>query len=699
MALRSPSRLALAVLLTSGCFALSAACGGAKPAPETKPDGPQMRGAGESGKTDKLETVDMSTPWRDAKTLEAMCDQALKEAEGHKAKMTEGETRTVANTLGPYNDISLALDTPGGWAGLMASVHPEEPVRKVALDCQQRVAKFANELKQDRAVYDALDGLDEGGLTAEERRVVDRALREFRRAGVDKDEATRKRLADIHAEMVKLGQEYRKNVREDVRFIEFEDSSALKGLPDDYVKAHPKGESGKHRITTDYPDFFPFQTYSPNAELREKLYREFMRRGYPKNTEILASLLKLRQEYVSILGYPTWAQYQAEDKMAKSQARIDEFLDSLAKIARPRAEEDLADLLAAKRKEDPKAKRIETWDRFYYTSKVQEAKHDFDARSVRPYFPYEKVKDGIFALYGELFGLRFEPLEGAEVWHPSVDKFAVYRGDALAGHVYLDMHPREGKFKHAAMYGTQVGLKSADRLPFGTLVCNFPEPRGEDAGLMEHSQVVTFFHEFGHLIHHLMARADRYMDLSGLNMEWDFVEAPSQLLEEWAWDPDVLRRFAHHHETGEPIPAELVQKMKAADEFGKGAAVMRQLFYANYSFRVHTRDPKTLDLEKYTNEIYDTYSPYPRIEGGYVYANFGHLIGYSSMYYTYQWSLVIAKDLFTRFADKGLLDPEVAREYRDKVLAAAGTKDAAEMVKDFLGRESNLEAYKKWLTE
>ncbi len=259
------------------------------------------------------------------------------------------------------------------------------------------------------------------------------------------------------------------------------------------------------------------------------------------------------------------------------------------------------------------------------------------------------------------------------------------------------MHPRKGKYKHAAMFPIQTGIKDG-RMPMASLVCNFPNPaEGDHQALMEHNQVVTFFHEFGHLVHHLLARNTHWANLAGINVEWDFVEAPSQLLEEWSWDPEVLKRFAKRVDTGEPVPAEMVRAMRRAEEFGKGVAVMRQIFYTAYSFFLHNRDPSTVDLDRYTEEIYAKYSPYPALEKGHVYANFGHLMGYSSMYYTYQWSLVIAKDLFTRFKKEGLLNPDVARAYRRAILEPGGTRDAAELVEAFLGRPYNLDAYRAWL--
>jgi thimet oligopeptidase len=637
--------------------------------------------------------------WESAERLTAECGEALAEAKRLRDAITGADAgaRTEAGTLGPFNRMLQSMDMASGWAGLMFSVHPDASVRQAAQTCQEDLSRFQNDVNLDRGLYDAVAAVDLAPLAAQSKRFAEHLLRDFRRSGVDRDDTTRKRLAEIHEEMVRLGQDYQKNVRDDVRDISIADASELAGLPADYIAAHPAGEDGRIHISTDYPDFFPVQTYAESGDLRRKLYITYMQRGWPANTELLVRLLKLRAEYAGLLGYPNWATYNVEDKMARDTQTIERFLKQVAQLARPRAKKDLAVLLARKRKDDKKAKAIEVWDRFYYVGKVREQKHGFDAREVRPYFSYPRVRQGILDLYSELFGLRFEPDPTASVWHPTVLAYRVWSGEQDLGGFYLDMHPREGKYKHAAMFPIQTGLEGGPT-PLATLVCNFPDPAtGDGKALMEHGDVVTFFHEFGHLIHHLLAQKSPWVTLAGINVEWDFVEAPSQILEEWAWDPTVLQRFARHIDTDEPISVELVAAMRGAEEFGKGVAVMRQVFYAAYSYFLHIQDPKTLDIEAFTDRIYTEYNPYPRLEEAKVYANFGHLIGYSSMYYTYQWSLVIAKDLFTRFAKAGILDREVARAYREAILEPGGSRDAADLVVPFLGRPFGLDAYKEWL--
>lgn len=649
---------------------------------------------------DTAVNADDSPVWSTPDRLAGQCAAALARAETlrEEIKAGAGSGRSADDTLAAFNAMLEAIDSAGGWAALMFQVHPEETVRDAAKKCRQDISGFTSGANLDRGLYDALFAVDTSGLDALGKRFVEHLLRDFRRSGVDKDDATRARLDAINERMVELGQSFSTNVRSDVKSIAV-DPKRLAGLPDDYIAAHPAGDNGLATITTDYPDLFPIQTYCEDADLRRDLYGLFMSRGYPANVDVLKELLELRHEYAGILGHPHWASYNAEDKMVRSSDAIEAFIKQVAKIARPRAKADLKTLLRAKKKDDRKARRIEVWDRFFYVSKVREAEHDFDARAVRPYFPYAQVRAGILALYGELFSLRFEQLTDEPTWHPDIEAFAVFEGDAEIARFYLDMHPRADKYKHAAMFPVRTGLSTGTR-PLASLVCNFPNPTdGDGKALMEHSDVVTFFHEFGHLIHQLLAQRGPWVTLAGINVEWDFVEAPSQILEEWAWDADVLSRFGKHVDTGEVISADLVARMRAADEFGKGVHVMRQVFYSAFSYFLHARDPAALDLSAYADEMYEDYSPYPRMGGDHVYANFGHLVGYSSMYYTYQWSLVIAKDLFTRFAGAGLMDQQVAREYRESILLPGGTADAADLVQEFLGRPSNLDAYKAWLQD
>lgn len=644
---------------------------------------------GEAAARAMLETPD----WGNAAKLAIYCKDSIARA----ARVREGIYGLApgsAEIVDAFNQLELALDTPSGLSGLLFNVSPVEAVRDAAKKCEQDLNEFTTDVSLDRKLYDALVSVKVDGMAPIPARFVSHSLRDFRRAGVDKDDATRKRIAEIQARLVVLSQDYDKNVNGDVRSIVIDDPKRLEGLPQDWLDNH-KPVDGKIKVTTDYPDFFPFETYVKDDALRHELYQEFSQRAYPANASVLLEVLELRKELATLLGYPSWAAYAIEDKMAKSTDTVESFIEEVKEVTEPRTSADLEVLLARKRQDIPDAKAIMAHDRFYYVAVVHKEQFDFDPQSVRPFFAYEKVKQGVLDLYAELFGLEFVKLD-LPTWAPGVDAYELKVDGKTAGRFFLDMHPRKDKYKHAAAFPIQTGLASG-RLGWASLVCNFPDPAdGDGQALMEHGDVVTFFHEFGHLVHALIGRTGDFPSLAGFNVEWDFVEAPSQFLEEWAWRPEVLQRFAKDKD-GNVIPAALVQRMRAAEEFGKGVQLMRQIFYTAYSFFIHKVDPANLDLDAFTTEMYEKYSPFPRDEKDKVYANFGHLIGYSALYYTYQWSLAISKDLFTRFDKEGILNKEVALEYRHDILEPGGTQDADVMIQKFLGRPRNLDAYKAWI--
>jgi thimet oligopeptidase len=606
--------------------------------------------------------------------------------------------RTVQNTLEPLNRLSILLDEASSIASLMENTHPDSAVRSTAEKANQDVQAFYTALSLNRAAYDAILAADVTGADAVTRRVREHALRDYRRAGVDKDEATRERIRVLREELVKLGQEFERNIREDRRFVEVASAAELEGLPPDFIESHKPDQEGKIRISTDYPDYFPVMQYAKSPAVRQKLYVEFMNRAYPANREVLAKILAKRYELATTLGYVSWAAYIYEDKMAKDVATVTSFIDQLDKATAKRGRADFALLLAAKRRDDPKADRILDWERHYYSERVKAENYAFDSQVLRAYYNYPAVKQGILQLTETLFGVEIAAMPGAKVWHPSVEAYEMTDASGRLGRFYLDMHPREGKYGHAAQFPLVPGVAGV-QAPEAVLVCNFPKPDDNGLALMDHDDVKTFLHEFGHLLHTLFGGHQRWVGQSGIATEWDFVEAPSQMLEEWAMDPKTLQTFARHHETQEPIPAELIEKLRVAEDFGNGLYVRQQNFYTAMSFQFHKGNPTGLDLDRRMVELQGQYSPYPYEAGTHMYASFGHLEGYSAMYYTYMWSLVIAKDMFSRFDPANLLDQKIATEYRAKVLAPGGTKDAADLVKDFLGRQYGFTSFENWMNK
>lgn len=605
--------------------------------------------------------------------------------------------RTIANTLEPMNQISIEVADASSYAQLMENVHPDADVRTTAEKAAQDVSAFGTELSLNRDVYEALVSVDLSGGDALTRRMVEKSLREYRRSGVDKDEATRERIKALREELVEIGQEFGRNIREARRYIYLDSVEELAGLPADFIEGHPPGEDGRIAVSTEYPDYLPVMTYAENADLRRRLYHEYNNRAYPENQEVLQRLLTRRHELAHLLGYDNWADYITEDKMAGSGASAEEFVKRLDDATRMRAEQDYAMLLARKSKDVPGATEVADWEKSYYSELVKGEEYDFDSQELRAYYNYPQVKQGMLDLTAALFAVTFKPAPNTEVWHETVECFEMYEDGALRGRFYLDMHPRDGKYSHAAQFPLITGIKGV-RVPEAALVCNFPEPDENGLALMEHDDVETFLHEFGHLLHTLFGGHHRWADQSGIATEWDFVEAPSQMLQEWALDAGTLQKFARHHETGEPIPAELIDRLRRARDFGTGLYVRQQAFYTAVSLFAHNRPPSGVNMDELVPELQAKYSPYDYVPDTHMYASFGHLNGYSAMYYTYMWSLVIAKDMFSKFDPENLLDSVTATNYRRTVLEPGGTLDAAELVERFLGRPYNFDAFARWLS-
>ena len=584
-------------------------------------------------------------------------------------------------TLRAWDEATGLIGDASARASLLRSVHPDAAMRDAGERCEQEAEALATELSLDPEIQRPLSQVDASREDEGTRWYLFRVLRDFRRAGVDKDAATRTKVRALNEELVRIGQEFQRNIRDDVRRIEVT-RAELEGLPEDYVAAHQAGV-----ITTDYPDYVPFMTYSKSSAARERLWRVYRQRAHPKNLDVLARMLGKRFELATLLGYPSWAAYVTEDKMIGSEKAAGDFIEKIASAAADRARRDYETLRGSR-------ERVEAWDSEFLKERVRAERLGFDSQSVRPYFELRRVLEGVLETTAQMFGVEYRATPDAPVWHSEVRAYEVVERGSVIGRFYLDLHPRDGKYKHAAQFTVASGIGGA-ALPEGALVCNFPQP----GKLLEHSEVVTFFHEFGHLLHHIFGGHTRWAGVSGVRTEWDFVEAPSQMLEEWCWDAPVLQRFARHIDTGAPIPGELVKRMRAADEFGKGLRVRQQMFYAATSLRFHDRDPVGLDTTALANQLQEKYTPFRAVPETYFQESFGHLEGYSAIYYTYMWSLVIAKDLFGEFRRDGLLSREAAGRYRRSVLEPGGSRPAAELVKAFLGRDPSFDAYAAWLNE
>ena len=603
--------------------------------------------------------------------------------------------RTIGNTLEPFNELYMNIAELASQGELALNTSPEASIREAADKAYQDAKKLETEFSLNRRLYDAVAALDISREDAETQRAVFKTLRDFRRAGVDRDKATRTRVRTLWDEINAIGVEFDNIIRGDVRSIQVT-RQELDGLPEDFLAARPPGPDGKVTITTNYPDALPVLQYGRNADVRRCLLFEFRNRGYPKNVDVLKRLIAKRHELATLLGYRHWGDYITADKMIGSANAAAEFIEKITQTAERRAQEDYRMFLARKRDDAPGASALDPWDRGFYEELVRAEQFAFDSKELRPYFPFARVRDGLFTITSRLFGVRYERVHDADLWHPQVEAYDVFQGDARIGRFYLDLHPRAGKFTHAAAFGVTVGLRGK-QLPQACLVCNFPDP-AKGPALMTYDDVVTFFHEFGHLLHGIFAGGQRWAKNTMGEIEWDFVEAPSQMLEEWTRDAESLQTFARHFETNEPIPKDLVRRLVRADAVGRGLDSRRQMSLAALSLNCYIRSPEGLDPTSLAREMTERYDLIPWFDGTHFECGFGHLNGYSAIYYTYMWSLVIAKDLFQQFKARGdLLDPTQAGKYRRLILQPGSSRPAAEMVREFLGREPSFEAFAAWL--
>ena len=511
-------------------------------------------------------------------------------------------TRTVANTLALLDKAQWHLRMAGSQTGVMFMVHPAAEVRDAAQELSQTVSAAGVALSLNQAVYRALEAIDASAEDAATRYYLERTLLSYRLSGVDRDEATREKVRTLSERMTELSMSFSRTVQDDVRKIAVDDPNELLGLPADYLARHGVREDGAGLmadapvvLTTDPPEMSPVMNYAVSPLLRRKMYLAYNDRGYPVNKQILLDLLSAREEMAELLGFRSWADLATVDQMMGSAANMRRFLGEVEGAARETAQREFAALEAFVRERNPEALPLTLSDARFWEEQYRRAHYDFDSQSVRPYFPYEQVEAGILATAGKLFRVRFERSKAAPVWDAAVKAFDVLDDDSASKHkgetvgrIYLDMHPREGKskwFSECSLVGGVLG----EQVPEASLVCNFPQPKDGDPGLLQYSDVVTYFHEFGHLMHEVLGGRQRWAGQSGIATEGDFVEVPSQMLEEFFEDADLLRTFAKHYETGEPIPYETVTRMTKASAHGRALSTLTQVMYATYSMETHDR--------------------------------------------------------------------------------------------------------------
>jgi thimet oligopeptidase len=626
-------------------------------------------------------------------------DAALGIADDHVARaVASASSPTFDDTLLPLELAGAELIQAYGRGAFMGQVHTDPAVRDAGNEAEERLNKWRVAVVFRSDLYDAVrafaDTDEARALDGERARLLEHWLRDFRRAGHELGPDERTELERLRTRLVEVEVAFQRNLNEYRDGIDVT-REQLAGLPDAYVERLSPGEAeGTYRVSLDYPEVNPFLEQAEDRDLRRELFHKNWNKAVADNRPLLEEALDLRRRVASLLGHPTWAHHAMEVKMARAPERVADFYEGLVPplAGQVRSELDrLAEGLHADGHEGP----ITAWDHRYYDDVLRRTEFGVDQNLISEYFPLERVLEGMFEISGEVLGFEVRPVEDAGAWHESVRVYEIRdtASETVLAHFYADLHPREGKFGHAAAFPLVVGHRSGDGTwvtPVSAILANFTPPSGETPALLKHSEVKTLFHEFGHILHMSLTRAE-FARFSGAETEWDFVEAPSQIMEHWIWDASVLQRFARHYQTDEVIPAELVDQMLRARWVDEGIRIGVQAFYGGIDLALHA-EADSPDVDAALRRTYAvTGMPYP--EGTFMLSGFGHLLGgYDAGYYGYLWAEVIGDDMFGRFAREGVLSPGVGAEYRREILEPNGSRDADALVRSFLGREpSNAE--------
>ena len=614
--------------------------------------------------------------------------------------------RTVANTLVAIDDAFAQLFEDARFEGFLSNVSTDPEERARGRDSQREFSNWIDRLGKNEEVFRAVSELAarNQAMTEEQQRLFDDTMRDYKRAGLDLPDEKRARLAEIDEELNGLGSDFRQNIADDETVV-FYTKDELKGVPESFI-ATLKRVGELYIVSMKGASISTILGYCEVEMSRHKMGAAAGRRGGRRNVTILESLLKLRHERATILGYRNTAEYVLEAKMAKTPETVIAFYDDLRPKVRAKAAADFAEYEAAKRQHtgDPDAK-LGAIDVSFYTNWLKREKYAVDTRTLREYFSMDSVTEGMFGVYQDLFGITFneitEEARGTRpMWHEDVRLFEVIDNGSneLLGEFYLDLFPREGKFSRAAQFPLRLRKVWADgriSTPLVALVCNFTEPSADLPSLLSHREVTIYFHEFGHCLHSILTEVG-LATLAGTNVPRDFVEAPSQMLENWTWQPEILERFAKHYKTGEPLPREIIEGMIAAKNLGAGFNNEGQVYLGLMDMRFHMDDDGIVDTTQVCEDTYRDARMFEPVDNLVRQASFGHLVGYEAGYYGYLWSAVYAQDMWSRF-EASPMDPAVAAEYRRQVLAKGGTRDALDLVRGFLGREPNGAAFLKHL--
>ncbi|MBN7815781.1 M3 family metallopeptidase [Algoriphagus pacificus] len=635
------------------------------------------------------------------------------------AKLEIEEIKSVETPS--FENVIEALDRSGKHLGIVSSIffnlnaaetNPE--LQQLAREISPLLTQHSNDILLDQKLFQKVasvyESKDELSLNAEQNTLLDKTYKSFVRNGAKLNETDGEILRKIDQELAQLSLKFGENVLEETnKFVHFvSEEDEIDGLPEGIKEAaaqiaEEKGQAGKWAFTLDYPSYIPAMTYAKNRELRETLFKAYNTKCAKgdalDNQEIIKSILTLKEKRAKLLGYETHAAFILSERMAKSPDEVISFLESLLEKARPKASQELEELTAFASKLDGITK-LEKWDFAYYSELLKKKKYAIDDELLRPYFQLEKVISGVFQTAQKLYGLEFTQNRDIPVYHPDVLAYEVK--DRAGNHLavfYADYFPRPGKRNGAWMtsYRGQSVIDGVQNRPHVSIVCNFTKPTKTKPSLLTFNEVTTLFHEFGHALHGMLANTT-YESLSGTSVYWDFVELPSQIFENWCYEKECLDLFAEHFETGEKIPADLIEKIKKAANFQQGYQTVRQISFGLLDMAYHSHKAEEIeDIAAFEKETMKRTDLLPSVPGTLMSTSFSHIFqgGYSAGYYSYKWAEVLDADAFELFLEKGVFDQETATSFQKNILAAGGSEHPSILYKRFRGREPKQDALLK----
>lgn len=617
-------------------------------------------------------------------------------------KSIDSKKRTFENTFYPFEKYSN-IELLTGSLSILENGSADKKVRDMAEKVTINISKTLLKITRDKELYECLKEYDTKSekLSDYEKLFVEDTLKSFKKMGLDLPKSKQDRLVKLKEENIKLASQFSKNIRQYKDHI-LVDLADLKELPETYIKNLEKDKSGKYKIGLDYPELGPFLKKCPNEKLREELSKKSLKKGGSKNIEILKKLAENKLEIAKILGYKTFAHLATEERMAKNPENIHIFLDDLKTKVEKKSISDLEIIESRKQKDFSKEVKLNTWDISFYVDKLMKENFNIDSEKLREYLPMNHVIGKMFEHFEHLFDIKFKKSNTIPKWHKDVEWYEVEENNQIIGYIAMDLYPRDGKFKHMAMFPIVSGgeLEFRDNTynpPVSAILCNFAKPSGKNPSLISLGEADTLFHEFGHLLHGTLTKA-KLSSQSGTNVSWDFVETPSQFAEMWFREKEFLNKIGKHYKTGEKIPEETINMLLKANNFLEAYSTMGQIFFSKYDLAIHgvTKVPK--DINTLFKKMHKEYKNLDLPSDSLFPAGFGHLAeSYSAGYYSYKWSEVYAFDIFSEFKKNGIFDKKTGLKYKKEILEVGSSRDEMESLKKFLGRAPNNKAFLKSL--